>query len=292
MRTEIVTITPELAKTWLSQNHDNRKIKNSVVRHYANMMLRGEWGLTHQGIAFDSAGVLRDGQHRLLAVVASNIPVAMMVSWGVDNVKIMDRGAIRSAADILRKPRRHTEMANFLFRLAYDLAVAPSPNQMAAILEALAPYFEQLDQNIATTTTSLISSCPVRTAALYAVMTGEAPGFVFGLYRKLMLNLTDDLPRLAQTFVKQRLDNRFFEGFKGGHGRGVSWQAFVFFKILPLFRERNQQLVRWPKLTEDQIVAIRTDLKRRLAVDCAAVSRFQVQKLVRTCSPASVPPAA
>ena len=295
MRTEIITVTPELAKTWMYQNHDNRQIKNGVVQRYADMMLRGEWELTHQGIAFDSAGALRDGQHRLLAVVASNRAVDMMVSWGVDSARMMDRGAVRTAADILRKPQRHAEMAAFLFRLAYDLAAKPSPNQIAAILEALAPYFEQLDQHVTGTTTPIASSCAARTAAMYAVMTGESPGFVFGLYRKLVLNLADDLPRLAQNFVKQRLGNRFFEGFTMNEGSGSSGnnrQAFIFFKMLPLFRERNQQLTRWPKLTEDQIVAIRADIKNRLAVDCATVSRFQVQKLVRACSPASARPAA
>lgn len=40
-----------------------------VVKGFAEAMSRGEWMVTHQGIAFSSAGVLVDGQHRLAAVI-------------------------------------------------------------------------------------------------------------------------------------------------------------------------------------------------------------------------------
>jgi len=38
-----------------------------MERGFAEAMRRGEWMVTHQGIAFDTQGVLVDGQHRLAA---------------------------------------------------------------------------------------------------------------------------------------------------------------------------------------------------------------------------------
>lgn len=76
----VETITPEIAKTYLTRNVNNRKPSNKTVSIYAREMKMGKWQLTHQGLAFDENGDLLDGQHRLWAVVEADVPVQMIVS--------------------------------------------------------------------------------------------------------------------------------------------------------------------------------------------------------------------
>ena len=78
-------ITPEVAHLYLQSNTANRPLSESNIRLLAAAIRRGEWQLTHQGIAFDQDGVLLDGQHRLLAVVESGVAVEMMVTRGLSS---------------------------------------------------------------------------------------------------------------------------------------------------------------------------------------------------------------
>lgn len=101
--TEIETITPDIAKEYLRCNLKNRLVKPRNVESIARQIKRGEYKLTHQGIAFNRNGELVDGQHRLLAVIMANQPVEMMVTRGLDNdvVLAIDRGVNRSVRDTL-----------------------------------------------------------------------------------------------------------------------------------------------------------------------------------------------
>lgn len=95
-------ITPELAKIYLGENKGNRNIRKSSVAQYVKDMLDGNWRSTHQGIAFNSDGVLIDGQHRLHAIIESNVSVEMVVARGLEmeDGAAIDIGAIRSEANI------------------------------------------------------------------------------------------------------------------------------------------------------------------------------------------------
>ena len=77
-------ITPKQASDYLRKNFKgNRKLSNVRVRRYANVMKRGHWRVTHEGIAFDDDGHLIDGQHRLSAIVESGATVQMLVVTGL-----------------------------------------------------------------------------------------------------------------------------------------------------------------------------------------------------------------
>lgn len=104
LKTELVTITPDMAREWLKANTKNRKIRPHVVDKYASDMMNGDWMVTHQGIAFDSEGTLIDGQHRLLAISKANVPVQMMVTRGFvpGTMSMIDVGAARKTSDIIR----------------------------------------------------------------------------------------------------------------------------------------------------------------------------------------------
>lgn len=103
-RVEKLTVTPELATKWLTETETkNRPLSNARVQEYAAEMLRGNWRLTHQGVAFDADGNLVDGQHRLWAIIESGCPVEMFVAFGLskDCVIEIDGGRSRNLADRL-----------------------------------------------------------------------------------------------------------------------------------------------------------------------------------------------
>lgn len=102
---KIMTITPELAKKWLSRNVGNRSFRPYKAKWFARLIENGEFVLTHQGIAFDDDGNLIDGQHRLSAIVMTGKSVQMFVSKGFNRNEVItaiDLGAKRNTADSLR----------------------------------------------------------------------------------------------------------------------------------------------------------------------------------------------
>ncbi|MGW1401191.1 hypothetical protein ACWCRF_21575 [Streptomyces sp. NPDC002405] len=103
MRMEVVDISPQLAAEWLSRNTNNRPLSKSTVQQLAGQIQRGEWQLTHQGIAFDEDQVLVDGQHRLAAIVKAGTTVPLTVTHGVPRTAftVMDTGRKRTGRDAL-----------------------------------------------------------------------------------------------------------------------------------------------------------------------------------------------
>jgi hypothetical protein len=103
VRSRVQKITPEKAAEMLAANTANRPLSKSTVRGFAEAMRRGDWLVTHQGIAFDTRGVLVDGQHRLAAIVEAELPVEMTVFTEVepDTFDVLDTGKRRNAADVL-----------------------------------------------------------------------------------------------------------------------------------------------------------------------------------------------
>ena len=69
VRSRVQKISPEKAAEMLAANTANRPLSRSTVQAFAEAMRRGDWLVTHQGIAVDTNGVLVDGQHRLAAVI-------------------------------------------------------------------------------------------------------------------------------------------------------------------------------------------------------------------------------
>ena len=103
MRSKTQKITPKKAEEMLAANTANRPLSKPVVRSFAEAMRRGDWKVTHQGIAFDTRGVLVDGQHRLAAVAEADRSVEMTVFTDVpdETFDVLDTGKRRNAADTL-----------------------------------------------------------------------------------------------------------------------------------------------------------------------------------------------
>ncbi|MGY3200450.1 hypothetical protein [Streptomyces sp. TE5632] len=103
MQMEVLDVSPELAAEWLTHNTSNRPLSKAAVQQLAGRIQRGEWQLTHQGIAFDEDGVLIDGQHRLAAIAKAGITVPLTVTHGVPRTAftVMDTGRKRTGRDTL-----------------------------------------------------------------------------------------------------------------------------------------------------------------------------------------------
>jgi hypothetical protein len=125
MKTELMTVTPDIAREWLKKNHHNRAVVKTVVERYARDMTAGEWKVTHQGIAFAPDGSLLDGQHRLMAIVASGVTIITNVTQGVSDEAFigMDGGKSRTLADrlVLFKDPEANRLA-VAFIVAYAVA--------------------------------------------------------------------------------------------------------------------------------------------------------------------------
>jgi hydrogenase maturation factor len=102
MKTEVMTITPQLAKKMLEKNNSNRPLSERTIRTFAESMRRGEWILTHQGIALSETNEVIDGQHRLNAVILADMDVDFIVfkNCKQESFKAVDIGLRRTNGHI------------------------------------------------------------------------------------------------------------------------------------------------------------------------------------------------
>jgi hypothetical protein len=113
----IETYDAERAAEALRHNDGNRKIKNSVVRRYAQDMKMGLWTLTGEAVVFDNSGNMRNGQHRMSAAAQYATSFTTLVFRGVApaTMRDMDQGTKRTAADDLGlKGEMHTTILSAL----------------------------------------------------------------------------------------------------------------------------------------------------------------------------------
>lgn len=97
-------IDAEKAAKYLAHNNGNRGKKKRALHDYAEDMKNGMWKFNGvDNIVFDTNGDLRNGQHRLEAIVTSGEPQAYFVVRGIDPEAFdtMDVGAKRGLADML-----------------------------------------------------------------------------------------------------------------------------------------------------------------------------------------------
>ena len=104
MKTEIVKVTPSLAKTWLAAtNFRNRNVSSTVVNRYTEDISKGNWLLNGESIVIDDNGNVIDGQHRLRAIIKANKPIESVVVRGIDRSTFhtFDIGKRRNHGDVL-----------------------------------------------------------------------------------------------------------------------------------------------------------------------------------------------
>lgn len=103
LRHRKMSVTPRMAKDWLSTNCENRTLSSDWVDKLARDMANGDFPNVGETIKFDQDGNLIDGQHRLSAVVQSGRQIEFIVVEGIDRDHRykMDKQRRRTAADEL-----------------------------------------------------------------------------------------------------------------------------------------------------------------------------------------------
>ncbi len=82
IQTTIEIITPKKAKQILELNTHNRRPSPAHIAALATDMINGDWKTNGDAIRFNSSYLL-DGQHRLHAVIKSDVPIETLVVRGL-----------------------------------------------------------------------------------------------------------------------------------------------------------------------------------------------------------------
>lgn len=100
---EIVTLTPDIARHILDGNTDNRKVSYKKVTEIAKDILAGRWKVNGETIIIASDGSLNDGQHRCWAVVEAGTPIKTMMAFGIERESrfTVDTGVGRTVSGFL-----------------------------------------------------------------------------------------------------------------------------------------------------------------------------------------------
>jgi hypothetical protein len=102
MEFQKILVTPEIARGYLTRNKNNRRVKKAHLIRLSNDMKKGLWKEeTAEMIKISNQGNILDGQHRLLAVIESNVSIYFHFAIGLkDEVfSVLDTGSLRNASD-------------------------------------------------------------------------------------------------------------------------------------------------------------------------------------------------
>lgn len=208
MHIEVITVTPKMASKWLQKNTINRPLQRGIVENLKSSFSRGEYVLSHQGIAFDETGTLVDGQHRLTAIAElQGFAFPMFVATGLsqDSFKVMDIGRKRSASDCLREDRRLVETANtFASICEKSRTKSVTPTKLIPFIERIRDHHFELTSYCGTVSKTW-SSVNIRSAAILSMMTGGDKDYVKAVYRALVLMDIDAMPPCAKVLFKAQL---------------------------------------------------------------------------------------
>jgi hypothetical protein len=211
MKAEIVSVTPQMASDWLKLNTDNRPLRRSVVDGFKNTLLRGEYVSTHQGVAFSSAGVLLDGQHRLTAISElRDGAFEMLVVRGLSpaGFKVMDIGVRRTAADALKENPRLVEVARLAAVLSSTSKSTPSPTMLLPYIEMIEPFHTELIE-FCPTVSKTWTAAPIRLAAVVAMLRGVDSDYVKTIYRAMVRADFSAMPPVAQSLYRAHINGTF-----------------------------------------------------------------------------------
>lgn len=211
MRTEIEKINAAKAVQYLKRNDDNRPLRKTVVENLKEAWLRGEYVMSHQGIAFDTAGNLVDGQHRLTALseMPPNFTAEMLVCRGVPPAakKVMDIGYKRTASDILGEGREIVETARFLAMILLGKKNGATPAYLVPIVERIRRPHDDL-MEFCPTKCRMWSSAPIRAAAVIVGMAGGDIDFAKLVYRAMVTKDFSTMPTSAQAMFRSHISGK------------------------------------------------------------------------------------
>ncbi len=106
----MVTFTPAEMREALEVSVCNtRPVQTSIVEKYRTRMRKGQWRITHQGVAIDWHGCVLDGRQRMKAAIAEDMDLTIYVTYGMDPSTFfaMDDGKNRTSADAISMADLH-----------------------------------------------------------------------------------------------------------------------------------------------------------------------------------------
>lgn len=216
MKTEIVYLTADKAAELLRFNTDNRLVRKSHVEGLRMAFERGEYVMTHQGIAFDEDGALLDGQHRLMAIAqvpGKVFPIQMTTGLPrKETYGVIDTSAApRNVADVLGMDRRRVEVGTFFARQYSGKTSGLTPMFCKPFVELTGPYVDEL-QSFCSTACRTWSSAPVRAAAVINMMRGISPDYVKLIYRSMVLADFTAMPPIAASLFRSHMSGKVRAG--------------------------------------------------------------------------------
>lgn len=102
-------LTPKLAKILLDNNPNNRDMCHDRSREMAHKITAGNWCSNGSTISITDAMTVADGQHRCEGVMIANIPIPIILVFGVSNdtatLATIDQPGLRTVRDICQIAR-------------------------------------------------------------------------------------------------------------------------------------------------------------------------------------------
>jgi hypothetical protein len=217
------TITPEVATVYLQHNDPmNRKLRRTSLADYSKSMTEGAWQVTHQAIAFDSAGKLIDGQHRLEAIVKTGVTCRIYVARYDSNETAMklsiDRNARRTISDVLAMDKRDVEIASFICTVMSSGA-NPSISEVESVLAKIQTMATILHDTVKSCAKNRSSSVVRAAVVCHMILNPSLAEQIAQNYRAFILLDFDGCSNSAKAFIKA-FDNL---SVRNGSDR---WQVF------------------------------------------------------------------
>ncbi len=212
MKTETKIVTPAIAREWLAFNTANRPLRRMKVDEFHQLYERGEWKLTHQGIAFDSSGILKDGQHRLTFISelpdSESVPIQVTFGMADDTFGAIDRGAGRTPSDEMGITVGLSAVSTFIAKVYNsNQHMGWTLPYLAKFVEIAQPYYEELN-TFCPKKARHWSSAPVQSAAIIQMMRGHNADFIKTQYRALVHSDFQSMTPTAQAIVRQQLTGK------------------------------------------------------------------------------------
>lgn len=243
----VVLMTPELARSLLAKNTNNRTIIKGQVKALANAMKAGQWRLTTDMIGVTSADVLMNGQHRLAAVIDSGVSCLMWLAEGLDpdGFAVTDQGKVRTMSDALRESKELVAVANFIVRFVWNCRDKIQVHDLRQVVDAIKPYWETLKTVPNFNGDKCQKSCRTQVVAAAMLAMLDADSGKRGITRDYVLG---KMALWAGKDVGSRVMWQFMAWISSPTNRVLKDEVFL--KAIPMFEpgcEDNEKLYARPR---------------------------------------------
>lgn len=212
MKTTVMLVTPAMAREWLDHNTNNRRLRAGVVDNFLRLHERGEWKLTHQGIAFDRFGTLVDGQHRLtfISLLADGESVPLNVTTDIcdDAFDAIDIGLKRTMSDIYKISPDLAAVGRFFAKMWNSNSSAGLTNHYVKPFADWAQPEHRALTAFCPRNAKIWSSATVKSAAIYQMKRGHDHDFVLMAYHSMVVADVEAMPFACRALMNQYISGK------------------------------------------------------------------------------------